>query len=207
MFRNFLALTILAVVIIYTPPVEPFQVAGSGSSYSTHSYEQTPVETAIQSEVLPTIIHTPAFEATTSEDFHITATIQNLGLGVPVAHYRFGDSKKFSKNVMKPIQPDVYDFKILAAALNNKKIEYYIEVVDGSRSLANFGTAAQPVAVGLKSPGHGWFYLIVACGLVGAFLVSKVLTNSRKQVAVEEGIANLPLRSSKRNGKLVRAHK
>lgn len=204
MYRKLLVLTSFAVVTIMANQAASFQVAGSGSSYSAHSYDQTPAETPTNQEIFPTIIHSPIAEASTSEDFHITATIQNLGLGVPVAHYRFGNAKKYSKNVMRPIQPDVYDFRILAAALNDKKIEYYIEVVDGSRSLASFGTTTQPVIVGLNSPGHGWFYLIVISSLIGVFLVSKVIVSSRKQISSDAEIAKLPLKSSKRVGKLVR---
>jgi hypothetical protein len=181
-----------------------FQVAGSSSGYSTYSYDQTPGETPANQEIFPTIIHSPIAEASTSEDFHITATIQNLGLGVPVAHYRFGNSKKYSKNVMKPIRPDEYDFRILAAALNDKKIEYYIEVVDGSRTLATYGTSTQPVTVGLNSPGHGWFYLIVISSLIGVFLVSKVIISSKKQISSDAEIARLPLKSAKRVSKLAR---
>ncbi len=204
MFRKLSVLTSFAVILITANQAIPFQVAGSSTGYSVHSYDQTPTETATNQEILPTIIHFPIAEASTSEDFHITATIQNLGLGVPVAHYRFGNSKKYSKNVMKPIRPDEYDFRILAAALNDKKIEYYIEVVDGSRTLATFGTAAQPVAVGLNSPGHGWYYLIVISSLIGVFLISKVIVNSRKQVSEKADVAYLPLKSTKRNRKLAR---
>lgn len=204
MFRKLLVMTGMAVAFIMANQAVPFQVAGSSGGYSVHSYDQTPTEKAMDQEILPTIIHSPMAEASTSEDFHITATIQNLGLGVPVAYYRFGNSKKFSKNVMRPIRPDEYDFRILAAALNDKKIEYYIEVVDGSRTLATFGTTSQPVVVGLKSPGHGWFYLVVISSLIGAFLVSKVIVSSRKQVSEKEEITNLNLKSSKRKRKLVR---
>jgi hypothetical protein len=180
MFRKSLILSIGTLAIIWFSPVYSIQVAGAGSSYSSHSYEQTAPDTFVQQEVLPTIIHFPADEASTDEDFHITATIQNLGLGVPVAHYRFSDSQKYSKNVMKPIEPGVYDFKILSAALNTKKISYYIEVVDGSKTLANFGTIAQPVTVGLKSTGHGWLYTILAIGLIGAFLMFRAVKGSRQ---------------------------
>lgn len=207
MFRKLIVVTGLVAIFIMANRAVPFQVAGSSGGYSVHSYDQTPAETPMNQEILPTIIHSPIAEASTSEDFHITATIQNLGLGVPVAHYRFGNAKKYSKNVMKPIRPDEYDFRILAAALNDKKIEYYIEVVDGSRTLATFGTNAQPVVVGLKSPGHSWFYIIVISSLIGAFLISKVIVSSRKQVSDGAAIANLNLKSSRRNGKLVRARK
>jgi hypothetical protein len=180
MFRKSLILITGVFAILWFGPVQSFQVAGSGSNYSNHSYEQAPVDTVVQQEVLPTIIHFPVDEATKAEDFHITATVENLGLGVPVVHYRFGDSPKFSKNVMKPIQPDVYDFKILAAALSENKISYYIEVVDGSRTLANFGTVAQPVMVGLKSSGHGWLYTLMSLIFVGALFLFRAVINSRK---------------------------
>jgi hypothetical protein len=208
MFRKSLILTTGVFAILWLGPAQSFQVAGSGSNYSNHSYEQAPVDTMVQQEVLPTIIHFPVEEATKAEDFHIMATVENLGLGVPVVHYRFGDSPKYSKNVMKPIQPDVYDFKILAAALSESKISYYIEVVDGSRTLANFGTVTQPVIVGLKSSGHSWLYTILAFALVGAFFMFRAIKSSRKDEP-EINKVNKQIEALKRptkSGKFARSH-
>jgi hypothetical protein len=208
MFRKSLILITGVFAILWFGPAQSFQVAGSGSSYSNHSYEQAPVDTVIQQEVLPTIIHFPVEEATKAEDFHITATVENLGLGVPVVHYRFGDSPKYSKNVMKPIQPDVYDFKILAAALSESKISYYIEVVDGSRTLANFGTVAQPVTVGLKSGGHGWLYTLMSFVLVGALFLFRVVSNSRKTQAatIRTSRPQTDIKPQNKSGKFARSH-
>ncbi|NLI16395.1 MAG: hypothetical protein GX409_08940 [candidate division Zixibacteria bacterium] len=207
MYRKLIVLaSCAAVIIIMTNPAGSIQVAGYGSGYSLHSYDQTATETAVNQEVLPTIIHTPITEASTSEDFHITAAIQNLGLGVPVAHYRFGDAKKYSKNVMKPIRPDVYDFKILAAALNDKKIEYYIEVVDGSRSLATFGTADHPIVAVLKSPGHNMFYLTLILSFIGLFFVSKVIAGSRKRVSAKDSMEKRSAAGPSKSRKLARIH-
>ena len=166
--------------LVYSFPALAVQVVGSGQSYSTHSYEQVPPDVGLQKEILPKIIHHAPVEIPASKDFRIVTTITDLGLGVPIVHYRFGDSKKYFTSVLKPAGPETFDFKIMSAALNDDKIEYYFEVATGSRILAHSGSEIHPISVKITAPANNNVAVIIAILVIGALATFK-LVNSAKQ--------------------------
>jgi|GEM_PF-2419885 len=174
----------LLAAVIFINTGAAIQVGG-GHAYSTHSYEQTQPAPPPPEEVLPVIIHYPATEIPSGKDFIITANVKEIGMGTPIIHYRFGNSKKYITNVLKPKSPDNYEFRILAAALTDKKIEYYIEVITGSRVLATYRSAEDPVVVSIKSSGGGNSLLIVGLllgiAIVGVKVVSAVKSGDPNQ--------------------------
>lgn len=204
MLRKSITLSAILLAMTLAGKTGAFQVAGSEGQYSVHSYDQTAPNTSAQSEILPTIFHQPVTEISASEDFKITAGVQNLGLGVPIVRYRFGDSKKYFTNVLKPVRPDVYEFKIMSAALNDKKLDYYIEVVSGSRTLANFGTLAAPITVKVKSTGSNRLAIILGFMAIGTIIVIKVVGSARQSGPIAAGRNDL--RIKRKTGKFAKSH-
>ncbi len=184
----FLGLLSAAYIFTFIGDGSAIQVVG-GNNYSTHSYEQTQPAPPPPEEILPVIIHHPVSEIPSGKDFIITADIREIGMGTPIIHYRFGDSKKYITNVLKPKSPNNYEFKILAAALTDKKIEYYIEVITGSRVLATYRSAENPVVVSIKSSGGGNSLLIIGIllgiAIVGIKVASAANSGGKNQVRSE----------------------
>lgn len=197
-----LKLPVFLLTVIFVNTGAAIQVGG-GHTYSTHSYEQTQPAPAPPEEVLPVIIHYPVAEIPSGKDFIITANVKEIGMGTPIIHYRFGNSKKYMTNVLKPKSPGNYEFKILAAALTDKKIEYYIEVITGSRILATYRSAENPVVVSIKSSGGGNSLLIVGLllglAIVGVKVASAVKSNDPNHHRPEITVKKASGKPSKRD--------
>ncbi len=171
MLKTKYSLLICAMLGLSFTATNAMQVIDENALWSSHSYEQErPAPEAVQSELIPEIIHNPQPQIPSTKDFYITASILNLGLGTPIIHYRFGDSKIYFTRVFRQTDPENYGFKILSAALNDDKLSYYIEVTTGTKTLATYGTSGNPVVVQIISPQPFNKYLIMTVGLIAAFL-------------------------------------
>jgi hypothetical protein len=180
MLRKLTFILIIGLAMTMAQSARAFIVAGSENQYSSHSYEQAAPDTTTLAELLPEIIHNPLAEISPGQDFRIVATINNLGLGTPIIHYRFGNSKKYYTNVLKSAGPNVFDFKILSAALNDDKIDYYIEVSDGSRLLANYGTSKMPVSVKIDSSVSRTNIFVIIMLAIVAIIAVKAVSSAQK---------------------------
>jgi hypothetical protein len=165
------------------------KAADTRGGYSSHSYQQPkPVQQEVK-EILPEIIHNPPLQIPSDKDFFINATINNLGLGVPIIYYRFDGDDNFYKRALRKGPSGQFQFKILSAALTGKKLEYYIEVSTGSKVLATLGTDTNPIKVAIIPPAHNTviLYLAIAAGVIG--VLSKLfasLNNKNKAIKDKE---------------------
>jgi len=124
-----------------------------GWTLANDSNNQEPAQPqGILSDELPMISHSPLPEIRADDDFFIVATINNIGNGTPVVHYRFKDSEAYFTRTLHQSEAGIYGLKILSAALTNDKVEYYIEVTSGARTLATFGSESDPIEVKIASP-------------------------------------------------------
>jgi len=151
-------------------PANAIQMGENNAAWSAHSYEQQrPQPPEEIKEDIPIIVHNPMPEISSNKDFFIVATIRNIGAGTPIVHYRFGESRDYFTRVLHQSEPGEYGLKVLSAALTDDKIEYYIDVTTGARSLASFGSEANPVQVKIVSPRP--MLWLIAAGILAAISI------------------------------------
>ena len=182
-------LTILITVIfisMLTAQVWAIQLEKGKKSLSTHSYHQKKPKQEVKKEILPVIIHNPVFEIPSSENFNISAAIKNLGLGLPIVYYRFGNDRNFFKRALARSKTGEFRLEILSAALTDDKIDYYIEVSTGSKTLANYGSKDSPVTVLITHPKQSKTIFYAALFVMGIAIIWKVAVTQRAYYRTEQ---------------------
>jgi hypothetical protein len=161
--------------------------AADKRTYSNHSYHQQKPKPQEVKEILPEIIHNPPLQISSTEDFFVSATINNLGIGVPIIHYRFDGDNNYYKRALRKAPSGQFQFKILSAALTGKQLEYYIEVATGSKVLATLGTDINPIKVAIIAPAHNMImlYLAIAAAVIG-LVIKLVISINNKTKALKE---------------------
>ncbi|GEM_PF-3973166 len=131
-----------------------------------------------QPEVL--IHHLKPLKAKKSEDFSITAKINNLPKGgIVLAHYKFDPLSQYRNVPMKEMTPGRFAVTIPSHLLEGDRIEYYIDVSLAGTRLANAGDYGSPYSVVLIGGGGVSKFAIFALAAVGGvWLVSKINSKS-----------------------------
>jgi hypothetical protein len=162
--------------------------AADKRGYSNHSYQQQKPKPEEVKEILPEIIHNPPLQISSTEDFFVSATINNLGIGIPIIYYRFDGDDNYYKRALRKGPSGQFQFKILSAALTGKQLEYYIEVATGSKVLATLGTDINPIKVAIIAPVHNMImlYLAIAAGVIGLIAKLVISMNNKSKSSKEK---------------------
>jgi hypothetical protein len=162
--------------------------AADKRDYSNHSYHQQKPKQQEVKEILPEIIHNPPLQISSTEDFFVSAKINNLGIGIPIIYYRFDGDKNYYKRALRKAPSGQFQFKILSAALTGKQLEYYIEVATGSKVLATLGAKVSPIKVAIIAPAHNMImlYLAIAAGVIGLIARIVISINSKSKASKEK---------------------
>jgi len=181
--RKYIFLNAIVIAMVFCNYAGAIQVANPNQPWSSHSYEQAaPAPVQVLKEDKPIIIHTPPLEIPSNKDFYISAIIKEIGPGSPIIHYRFGDTKKYYTRLMHQEEPQIYAIKILSAALVDNKIDYYIEVSTGTKSLASMGTESDPMSVKITTHGlPSWIVVVGILAIIGVLLIRPIINLASKK--------------------------
>ncbi|MCD6161561.1 MAG: hypothetical protein J7K40_04000 [candidate division Zixibacteria bacterium] len=179
MNKQLTALLTVVFILMLAAQTWAIQLGKGKRNMAVHSYHQKKPKPEQKKEILPEIIHNPVFEIPSSEDFNISATIKNMGLGLPVVYYRFGNDKNFFKRALSRSESGKFELEIFSAALSDDKIDYYIEVTTGSKVLANYGSKDNPVTVKIIYPNQSKKILYAALFIFGIAVIWKVAVTQR----------------------------
>ena len=179
MKRRFITIITMALTFLMVSQVGAIQQSKDRVRHSKHSLHQTKPKNEKKAVELPENIQNPVSEIPSTEDFTISATINNIGIGMPIIQYKFGSDKNYFKRALKRTESGDYEINIFSAALTDNKIDYYIEISTGSKTLANFGSENDPVTVQIIHPKQSKSIIWVILLAVGVFVVVKVVSIQR----------------------------
>jgi hypothetical protein len=175
----------VAIIVIVAAPTWAVQMGKESRRHTKHSYHQTKLVKK-EKALPPEIIHNPIYEIPSTENFNITAEIKNISLGLPIVFYRFGDDKHFFKRALKKTDSGAFSLEILSAALTDNKVDYYIELSTGSKSLANYGTKEIPVSVEIIHPTQSTSIFYAALLVIGIIVTWKVVATQKAYYKAEK---------------------
>ena len=179
MFKKVIFIAALMITFIFAGQTMAVQVRGHKRNLVKQDYRRATKAQKKQQVALPEIIHNPPAEIPSTKDFRITARIKNLGLGLPVIYYRFGNDKRYFKRALKRTGDGNYEIDIMSAALTDNRISYYIAVSTGSKTLANYGSKESPVVVKIIHPKQSRNILFAILLIAGVAVVWKFAANQK----------------------------
>jgi hypothetical protein len=176
---------------------DAIQVGNPNVAWSSHSYEQTrPQQAQAIKEDIPIIIHNPPSEISSNKDFVLEAIVKNIGIGTPIIHYRFGNSKDYYTRLLHQEEPGVFGLKIISAALIDRKIDYYFEVTTGAKTLASLGSESEPISIKIVTPGPPiWLIALGLFAVAGILLIRPSFSRPNAKTENKNG-NNLPRKSA-----------